>query len=468
MDLRSRRVFVGRIPRLMTDSNIKEVIEGSIGPLESVYRVFDSKNRKPQGFGYAVFKLETDARRALQKGIVYVKEWGCSLSFEVVQGRKTEKRSGENQDREEVLEYEKKVLPKAGSSDRQSRGQQQFKFERYEKALKHKRSKKSKASRAKQANWVEKAFESYPRAPCQQKSKKLPKNRDEKQGFQKNTNKLKSSLQPKSREPNVIGYQQSTSTDSGLLCFNSESPKTIEYVTEMHNQRQPFDFEYDIERGDIAKNESSLGWENQLNSFENLNKGQNIAIDQNPRESKGQGVRSHQRIEIDAQEPFGLFGDPKNRKKSKKIEFFVKNQNSVNAEENCFRPILINHYHPEMPNGLGVPNRPPQNEYYPTFGNRASERNRGISFHDRRRDNKRRETNDWGDLDWFTKPSKKTDFLSSIVFVQNEIFGAPEGNLKLGRAPEWRNEPLYHLNHSSKNIQLNLGVKLTQKCSRRF
>ena len=87
-DLKLRRVFVGKIPRKMTDTELQDILSGVLGPIEHAYGVVNCHDQSHQGFGYAIFEDKETALRAIQLGSIYVGAWDCRLTIEKVNGKK--------------------------------------------------------------------------------------------------------------------------------------------------------------------------------------------------------------------------------------------------------------------------------------------------------------------------------------------------------------------------------------------
>lgn len=80
-----RRIYIYNVLRITTDSQIKELFERNIGPVENAYCIrkqFQAKEKKKVMFGYVLFRRQEDARKAVEMGslnfrgqIIKVKEF---------------------------------------------------------------------------------------------------------------------------------------------------------------------------------------------------------------------------------------------------------------------------------------------------------------------------------------------------------------------------------------------------------
>ena len=86
-DLHKRRVFVGKIPETMGDRELKGILEVEVGSIESAYIVSDFKTGVSKSFGYATFKSQKDAQKAIRMGMIQLEGSKGRLRFERVRGK---------------------------------------------------------------------------------------------------------------------------------------------------------------------------------------------------------------------------------------------------------------------------------------------------------------------------------------------------------------------------------------------
>ena len=92
-DFEKRKVYVGKIPRKLNSTVLKEAMEKAFGSVEKAYIILNSsykrKNRK--GFGYVIFNTEASAKRAIDHKLLEIASFKAVLILEKLKQKNPKK-----------------------------------------------------------------------------------------------------------------------------------------------------------------------------------------------------------------------------------------------------------------------------------------------------------------------------------------------------------------------------------------